>query len=111
MKDDVDDETSEKRKDTDGQAPPSPETCNAMYKAATICMQGCNLMCPTLQPYVSSLQPYLRVPARSGTRSASSCSSTCETRAVTPPSRRPKRRGSSTGAKPNLRPSTLGVPS
>ena len=46
MKDDVDDETSEKRKDTDGQAPPTPETCNASTKlqphvsnAATLCIQ------------------------------------------------------------------------
>ena len=45
MKDDVDDETSEKRKDTDGQAPPTPETCNASTKlqphvsnAATLCI-------------------------------------------------------------------------
>ena len=107
MKDDVDDETSEKRKDTDGQAPPSTDTCNLRTRLqlyVCICVQDCNLMCPTLQPY-------LCVPARSCTRSASSCSSTRRVRAVTPPSRRPRKRGSSTGAKPSPRPSTLRVPS
>jgi len=51
MKDDVDDETSEKRKDTDGQAPPSTDTCNLrtrlqlyVCKTATLCVQRCNPM-------------------------------------------------------------------
>ena len=58
MKDDVDDETSEKRKDTDGQVPPSTDTCNLRTRLQlyvyVYVYDMYMYMCARLQPYVSN---------------------------------------------------------